>query len=72
MKIEKVHTIKLDEEELNTLRAAEKILETIAEEVGEYHDLYLVNNDWDGETVCRLHELLCDIIINKDRSIEIC
>ena len=72
MKIEKVHTITLDEEDLNKLRAAQEVLETIAEEVGQYHELYLATTDWDGETVCSLHELLCDIIINKDKPMEIC
>lgn len=72
MKIEKVHTITLNEEDLNKLRAAQEVLQTIAEEVGEYHELHLATTDWDGDVVCSLHELLCDIIINKDKPMEIC
>lgn len=71
MKIEKVHTIKLNEEELDALRAAQKVLETIAEEVDEYHTLFLATCEWDGETVRSLHELLCDIILNKDKPMQI-
>ena len=71
MKIEKTFKITLSAEDVETLEAANSILDDIASSISDYDTLYLDNNEWDGESIHQFSEMMWSLVINGTKTITV-